>query len=78
MGLLDRFSRERAVEIEVYGVACRHCKRAVRSIVESLGAVSSVSIETDEGRARVRLASDVDPEALVETIRNAGYEARLA
>lgn len=78
MGLLDGFRDAVEVELEVHGMACRYCKRAVERAVEGLEAVQSANVLLDEGRARVRVDSGIEAEHLVECIEQAGFDARCA
>jgi len=62
------------IELNVRGMTCQHC---VKAVTEALAAVPGVrrvvSVELAAGRALVE--GEVDPEALVAAVREAGYEA---
>lgn len=63
------------VTLEVQGMSCQHCVRAVR---EALGSVDGVEVErVDIGTATV----SIDPArastgALIDAVQDAGYEAQ--
>lgn len=78
MGLLDAFRGDEGVELQVHGMACEHCRNAVESVIESLEPVRSVSVRLEEGYARVRCRGPVEAGRIVEAVREAGYEARIA
>ncbi len=58
-------------ELQVEGMSCQHCVRAVR---EALGGVAGVGrIEVEVGRARVEVAETTRRDALTEAVVGAGY-----
>ena len=58
-------------QLEVEGMSCQHCVRAVR---EALTAVSGVAkVEVEVGRARVEVSDDTRRDALAEAVVAAGY-----
>jgi copper chaperone len=64
-------------ELQVDGMSCQSCVRHVREALEPLAGVTHVRVELEPGRVQV----EHDPEqvsvtALIEAIRDAGYEAR--
>jgi copper chaperone CopZ len=67
------------IELEVEGMSCGHCVKAVR---EALEAVPDVAVErVDLGKASV-VTFDQPPadiaERLVDALRDAGYDGRVA
>lgn len=63
-----------AIELEIIGMTCDHCKRAVENALIAVPRVTSVVVDGPNGRATVIGGSNV--EALVEAIRSEGYDAQ--
>jgi len=62
----------------VTGMTCDHCVRAVRSHVSALDGVHAVEVELASGTLRVQCEERVEPEAILEAVREAGYDGALA
>lgn len=61
-------------ELKIRGMTCQHCVRAVSEALAAVAGVSRVvAVELETGRAAVE--GDVDPQALVAAVKEAGYEA---
>lgn len=73
----DGSSRDE-IELEVFGMACRHCRGTVQTVLEDLPGVHTADVSLAEGRARLAVEATVEAQGLVETLRNVGYEARPA
>lgn len=68
-------SRPEHVTLEISGMSCGHCVRAVSDALTKLPGVSVESVEV--GSARVELDPEVaSSDVLAEAIRLAGYEVR--
>jgi copper chaperone CopZ len=63
------------IEIKVTGMSCQHCVGAVTQALEGVPGVSAVQVDLESGAARVQ--GDADPQALIQSIRDAGYGAEL-
>lgn len=62
-----------AERIKIEGMGCSHCVSAVKTALQNMEGVDVEAVEI--GSARVRYeGSSVDPSALDEAIRAAGYE----
>lgn len=61
---------------KVKGMTCSHCKANVEKAIRSLEGVSSVNIDIDKGTAEV--LGDVDPDQVIDAVKNAGYECKLS
>lgn len=59
--------------IEVDGMACDGCEETVTDALTAVAGVESASADHEEGTATVE--GDVDVDALVEAIEDAGYDA---
>ena len=63
------------VTLQVGGMTCEHCVRAVTKTLQAVPGVDNVSVSLAGGRAQVEGAAD--PQALVRAIKQEGYEANL-
>ncbi|NUB90252.1 heavy-metal-associated domain-containing protein [Haloterrigena sp. SYSU A558-1] len=59
--------------ITVEGMSCEHCEQTVEDALEGVSGVQSVDVDREAARATVE--GDADPQALVEAVDEAGYEA---
>lgn len=64
-----------AINLEVNGMTCGHCVRAVTKALQSVAGVKAVSVNLEGRSASVEGAPD--PQALVRAVVDEGYEARL-
>lgn len=64
-----------AITLQVGGMTCEHCVRAVTKTLQAVPGVDAVSVNLAGGRAEVQGAPD--PQALVRAITGEGYEAKL-
>ncbi len=64
------------IELKVTGMNCQHCVRAVKGALEAVAGVTRAErVDLDFGRALVE--GDVDPQVLVDAVREAGYTATI-
>ncbi|MNE69564.1 Copper chaperone CopZ [compost metagenome] len=61
---------------KVKGMSCGHCVRAITQAVQARDAAAEVQV--DLGSGEVRVASRLEDQAVLEAIREEGYEAELA
>jgi copper ion binding protein len=61
----------------VEGMSCEHCRAAVSSEVGRVAGVRTVAVDLDTKLVRVE-GTDVDGEAVVAAIDEAGYDAEPA
>jgi copper chaperone CopZ len=61
----------------VAGMTCEHCKIAVTDEVSRVPGVTGVEVDLDTKLVRVR-GTDVDAEAVVAAVDEAGYDAVAA
>ncbi|WP_254532084.1 heavy-metal-associated domain-containing protein [Natrinema gelatinilyticum] len=59
--------------ITVEGMSCEHCEQAVEDALEGVDGV--MSAEADREQERAIVDGDVDPQALVGAVDEAGYDA---
>jgi len=62
-----------ALTITVTGMSCEHCEQTVTEALEGVSGVTSASVNREAEQATVE--GDVEPDALVAAVENAGYEA---
>ena len=68
-------AEERAVDLAIEGMTCASCVSRVEKALAAVPGVAEASVNLANGRARVRLAGDADPGALIAAVENAGYAA---
>jgi len=64
-----------AITLQVGGMTCEHCVRAVTKALEAVAGVDNVSVNLAGARAQVEGAAD--PQALLQAVKSEGYEANL-
>ena len=57
--------------LEVEGMSCQHCVRAVREALTAVAGVTRVEVEV--GRASIEVDEGTRREALTEAVSSAGY-----
>ncbi|MNO66576.1 Copper chaperone CopZ [compost metagenome] len=61
---------------KVKGMSCGHCVRAITQAVQARDAAAEVQVDLAGGE--VRVSSRLEPAAVLEAIREEGYEAEVA
>jgi copper chaperone len=64
-----------ATTLQVSGMTCSHCVRAVTKALESVAGAERVSVSLEGSSATVEGAAD--PQALVRAVQSEGYEAKF-
>lgn len=64
------------VNLSVPGMSCGHCEAAVKSEVGKVAGVGTVSVDLDS-KDVVVTGSDIDTDAVVAAVGEAGYEATV-
>ncbi len=62
------------IRIQIEGMSCEHCQRAVEKALRAVAGVEEVEVQLQPGEASVR--GSADPAALVAAIEGEGYAAR--
>ena len=65
-----------SIEINITGMSCAHCERAVQQALTEVKGVETVSVDQAAGRASVQGNPDV--QELLAAVVAEGYEAALA
>lgn len=61
--------------LEVTGMTCKNCEKAVKNALESLNGVSSVTVHLDQGQVEVSYEeAQVTVEALKQAVEDQGYD----
>jgi copper chaperone len=63
------------ITLNVDGMTCQHCVRAVTTALQHVAGVANVSVSLEERRARVE--GSADPQALLRAVEQEGYKAQL-
>jgi copper ion binding protein len=61
-------------KFHVPGISCQHCVNAVTKEVSALGGVEKVDVVLDSKTVTVAHADTVSREAIVDAIKDAGYD----
>ena len=62
-------------EFQVTGMTCGHCEMSVREEVEKIAGVESIDVSAQTGRLVVTSAAEVDADAVIAAVDEAGYQA---
>lgn len=64
------------IELNVEGMSCMHCVKAVTEALSAVPGVTAVQdVDLEQGLARVD--GSPEPEALVAAVKEAGYQAEV-
>ena len=61
--------------VYVEGMMCAHCQAHVKKALEGVTGVTGAEVSLEDKKAVVTLAQDVSDEALMNAVKEAGYEA---
>lgn len=61
--------------LQISGMTCQHCVRAVTNALQGVAGVDNVSVDLGAGHARVEGLAD--PTSLLRAVENEGYEVKL-
>ncbi|MCP4581314.1 MAG: hypothetical protein GY839_06825 [candidate division Zixibacteria bacterium] len=65
--------KDSMLKLKVQGMTCQHCAANVTKALENVPGVTSVKVSIDDAAAFID--GSVDTEKLIESVKNAGYEA---
>jgi Cu2+-exporting ATPase len=71
--LFGRKKNER--ELTVTGMTCGHCEMRVKTALENVPGVKEAKTDHEKDLAVITATDDVDMDALVQAVKDAGYEA---
>lgn len=72
---INKGEKEMNVIVNVNGMNCNHCKMAVEKALNSVNGVVSAEVSLEAKNAKVVLSKDVDDNALLNVVNEAGFEA---
>lgn len=61
--------------LTISGMSCQHCVGSVRAALQAVAGVQQVSVDLDQGRAVIEADESVSREALIDAVKQSGYEA---
>ncbi|WP_313366270.1 heavy metal-associated domain-containing protein [Microbacterium sp.] len=62
-------------QFQVTGMTCGHCEMSVREEVGKIAGVESIDVSAQTGRLVVTSAAEVDADAVIAAVDEAGYQA---
>ena len=62
------------IELDVVGMTCDHCARAVSTEVSALPGVSDVHVDVPTGQVRITTDRTLSTDELREAVEEAGYQ----
>ena len=62
------------IELDVVGMTCDHCARAVSTEVSALPGVSDVHVDVPAGQVRITADRTLSNDELREAVEEAGYQ----
>lgn len=65
-------------EFQVTGMTCGHCEMSVREQVQKVDGVEQIEVSAQTGRLLITSQGDVDANAVIAAVDEAGYEANPA
>lgn len=65
------------ISLEIRGMTCGHCERAVTKALQDVEGVSRVEVSLEKGEARVEASPDADPLKMVAAVEEEGYDAAV-
>ena len=65
------------IRLKITGMTCDHCAVTVKSALEGVEGVEEAKVYFPQGLAELKTSGKVDPSALIDAVRNAGYGAQL-
>ncbi|GEM49549.1 CopZ family metallochaperone [Deinococcus cellulosilyticus] len=63
------------VELNISGMSCGHCEKAVKSALKSVAGVENAEVNLQQGTATVEGNADV--QALIQAVTEEGYGATV-
>jgi Cu+-exporting ATPase len=63
------------MQFQISGMTCDGCARSVQKVIEKVPGVAKANVSLANNRADVTTTTPVQPEEIIQAIRNAGYDA---
>jgi copper chaperone len=74
--LMRQLKEQTMTKLEIQGMTCGHCQRAVKEALEGVSGVTQADVSLDEHRATVE--GDADVQSLIAAVQEEGYQASVA
>ena len=78
VALMAVASADQLVKLNVSGMTCPACVKNVKGTLNEINGVKDASVYLKDGRAEVKAADGVKPEAMCDAIKQAGYGCAVA
>ncbi|MFJ2370006.1 heavy-metal-associated domain-containing protein [Microbacterium sp. NPDC087665] len=65
----------KTTEYQVTGMTCGHCEMSVREEVSEIAGVEGIQVSAQTGKLIVESDADVDDDAVLAAVAEAGYSA---
>ena len=59
--------------IDVTGMHCGHCEKAVEDAIKAIDGVSKVKADREKNTVTVTMKKDIDEKLLIEAVENEGF-----
>ncbi|MDN5551235.1 MULTISPECIES: heavy-metal-associated domain-containing protein [Brevibacterium] len=66
------------IEFKVSGMTCGHCEMSVREEVQEIPGVTEVDVSHESGTLVITSEMGIAPEAVINAVKEAGYQAEPA
>ncbi len=66
---------KKTTDLKVTGMSCGHCEMRVKMALEKVPGVKEAKADHEKDLAIVTTEGDVDMDAMVQAVKDAGYEA---
>ncbi len=76
-GTMPTGEGKNSIELTISGMRCENCARTVSKELETLSGVEAVTVNLENGKARIIGKLD-DPEPLLQTVKKLGYQVTLS
>src|SRR5579875_1683788 len=63
--------------LQIAGMSCAACQHHVERALRTVPGVDAASVNLLANSARISATADLDPAALIQAVRHAGYDATL-
>ena len=70
----NKMSESKKIIVNVDGMSCNNCAKHVKNALEGINGVNEAVVSLDDKNAEVSYTGSIDEEAIIEAIKEAGYE----
>ncbi len=77
--MVETTSKQENVTVNISGMSCNHCSQRVEKALQQANGVNTARVELSEEKAYIEYDSSViNAEALLQIIKDSGYEGALS